>query len=47
MTIQKFFYRFQKIWEMVYRKYSISLIPIGMVTGIHSENLFYPLQNDI
>lgn len=24
----------------------ISLIPIGMVTGIHSENLFYPLQND-
>jgi thiamine pyrophosphokinase len=24
----------------------ISLIPIGRVTGIHSENLFYPLQND-
>ena len=24
----------------------ISLIPIGQVTGIHSENLFYPLQND-
>jgi thiamine pyrophosphokinase len=24
----------------------ISLIPIGMVTGIHSKNLFYPLQND-
>lgn len=24
----------------------ISLIPIGNVTGIHSENLFYPLQND-
>jgi thiamine pyrophosphokinase len=24
----------------------ISLIPIGHVTGIHSENLFYPLQND-
>jgi thiamine pyrophosphokinase len=24
----------------------ISLIPIGMVTGIHSDNLFYPLQND-
>lgn len=24
----------------------ISLIPIGHVTGIHTENLFYPLQND-
>ncbi len=24
----------------------ISLIPIGTVTGIHSKNLFYPLQND-
>lgn len=24
----------------------ISLIPIGHVSGIHSENLFYPLQND-
>ena len=24
----------------------ISLIPIGQVTGIHSDNLFYPLQND-
>jgi thiamine pyrophosphokinase len=24
----------------------ISLIPIGHVTGIHSENLFYPLEND-
>lgn len=24
----------------------ISLIPIGHVTGIHSSNLFYPLQND-
>jgi thiamine pyrophosphokinase len=24
----------------------ISLIPIGQVTGIHSSNLFYPLQND-
>lgn len=24
----------------------ISLIPIGKVTGIHSQNLFYPLQND-
>lgn len=24
----------------------ISLIPIGQVTGIHSENLFYPLKND-
>jgi thiamine pyrophosphokinase len=24
----------------------ISLIPIGHVTGIHSTNLFYPLQND-
>jgi thiamine pyrophosphokinase len=25
---------------------TISLIPIGHVTGIHSENLFYPLEND-
>nr|WP_314838549.1 thiamine diphosphokinase [uncultured Flavobacterium sp.] len=24
----------------------ISLIPIGQVTGIQSDNLFYPLQND-
>ena len=24
----------------------ISLIPIGNVTGVHSENLFYPLAND-
>ena len=24
----------------------ISLIPIGHVTGIHSQNLFYPLEND-
>ena len=24
----------------------ISLIPIGHVTGIHSDNLFYPLKND-
>ncbi|MFC5684193.1 thiamine diphosphokinase [Flavobacterium sp. MAHUQ-51] len=24
----------------------ISLIPIGHVTGIHSENLFYPLKDD-
>ena len=24
----------------------ISLIPIGEVSGIHSQNLFYPLQND-
>lgn len=24
----------------------ISLIPVGEVTGIHSENLFYPLRND-
>ncbi|WP_338408521.1 thiamine diphosphokinase [uncultured Flavobacterium sp.] len=24
----------------------ISLIPIGNVTGIHSKNLFYPLEND-
>jgi len=35
--------RFQK-W---YPKDSIiSLIPIGEVTGIHSDNLFYPLKND-
>lgn len=25
---------------------TISLIPIGKVTGIHSKNLFYPLEND-
>ncbi|HWR93580.1 MAG TPA: thiamine diphosphokinase [Flavobacterium sp.] len=25
---------------------NISLIPIGNVAGIHSENLYYPLQND-
>lgn len=25
---------------------TISLIPIGIVDGIHSENLVYPLQND-
>jgi thiamine pyrophosphokinase len=25
-------------------KTPISLIPIGHVTGIHSENLFYPLK---
>jgi thiamine pyrophosphokinase len=24
----------------------ISLIPVGHVSGIHSKNLFYPLQND-
>ena len=24
----------------------ISLVPIGNVSGIHSENLFYPLKND-
>lgn len=24
----------------------LSLIPVGHVTGIHSENLFYPLKND-
>jgi thiamine pyrophosphokinase len=29
---------------MVYAKTPISLIPIGHVTGIHSENLFYPLK---
>jgi thiamine pyrophosphokinase len=27
-------------------KTPISLIPIGQVTGIHSSNLFYPLQDD-
>jgi thiamine pyrophosphokinase len=29
---------------MVYSKHPISLIPIGHVTGIHSENLFYALR---
>jgi thiamine pyrophosphokinase len=31
---------------MVYSKHPISLIPIGHVTGIHSENLFYALQDE-
>ena len=34
-------------FEKWYTKDSIiSLIPIGEVSGIHSKNLFYPLQND-
>jgi thiamine pyrophosphokinase len=37
----------QKKYEKWYTaKTPISLIPIGHVTGIHSTNLFYPLQND-
>jgi thiamine pyrophosphokinase len=24
----------------------LSLIPVGQVTGIHSQNLYYPLVND-
>jgi thiamine pyrophosphokinase len=32
--------------KMVYSKHPISLIPIGHVTGIHSENLFYALQDE-
>jgi thiamine pyrophosphokinase len=35
-----------KIRKMVYSKHPISLIPIGHVTGIHSENLFYALQDE-
>lgn len=36
-----------KKFEKWYTKDSIlSLIPIGDVSGIHSENLFYPLKND-
>ena len=36
-----------KKFEKWYTKNTpISLIPIGHVTGIHSKNLFYPLQND-
>lgn len=36
-----------KKYEKWYPKNTtISLIPIGQVTGIHSENLFYPLEND-
>ncbi|MCJ1805936.1 thiamine diphosphokinase [Flavobacterium covae] len=35
-------------FEKWYTKNSIlSLIPIGEVKGIHSKNLFYPLNNDI
>jgi len=34
-------------FEKWYTKDSIiSLIPIGEVNGIHSKNLFYPLEND-
>jgi len=34
-------------FEKWYTKNSIiSLIPVGDVSGIHSENLFYPLKND-
>jgi thiamine pyrophosphokinase len=37
----------QKKYEKWYTaKTPISLIPIGNVTGIHSTNLIYPLQND-
>lgn len=36
-----------KHFQKWYTKDSIiSLIPIGEVTGIHSDNLFYPLSND-
>lgn len=36
-----------KHFQKWYTKDSIiSLIPIGKVTGIHSTNLFYPLEND-
>lgn len=36
-----------KRFEKWYTKDSIiSLIPIGDVSGIHSKNLFYPLEND-
>lgn len=36
-----------KHFQKWYTKDSIiSLIPIGEVTGIHSDNLFYPLTND-
>lgn len=36
-----------KHFQKWYTKDSIiSLIPIGEVTGIHSDNLFYPLEND-
>jgi thiamine pyrophosphokinase len=36
-----------KKYEKWYPKNTpISLIPIGHVTGIHSKNLFYPLEND-
>lgn len=36
-----------KHFQKWYTKNSIiSLIPIGEVTGIHSDNLFYPLTND-
>ena len=36
-----------KKYEKWYPKNTtISLIPIGQVTGIHSKNLFYPLEND-
>jgi thiamine pyrophosphokinase len=33
-------------FEKWYTANTISLIPIGHVTGIHSENLFYALQDE-
>ena len=36
----------QKFQKWYPKNTVISLIPIGEVHGIHSENLFYPLQND-
>ncbi len=36
----------QKFQKWYPKNTVISLIPIGAVHGIHSVNLFYPLQND-
>lgn len=36
----------QKFQKWYPKNTVISLIPIGVVHGIHSANLFYPLQND-
>jgi thiamine pyrophosphokinase len=43
MITRRFFVT-KKFEKWYTAKTPISLIPIGHVTGIHSENLFYPLK---
>jgi thiamine pyrophosphokinase len=40
------FYYLRNSKNGIQQTHSISLIPIGHVTGIHSENLFYALQDE-